>query len=56
MRILVTNDDGLHAPGLRALAEALDAAGHEIIAIAPEGDRSGSGAAIGNLGDGAMLR
>ncbi len=56
MRILVTNDDGLHAPGLRALAAALDAAGHEIIAIAPEGDRSGSGAAIGNLGDGAMLR
>ncbi len=56
MRILVTNDDGLHAPGLRALAGALAAAGHEIIAIAPEGDRSGSGAAIGNLGDGAMLR
>lgn len=56
MRILVTNDDGLHAPGLWALAHALDAAGHEIIAIAPEGDRSGSGAAIGNLGDSSTLR
>ena len=56
MRILVTNDDGLHAPGLWALAHALHTAGHEIVAIAPEGDRSGSGAAIGNLGDGAMLR
>ena len=56
MRILVTNDDGLHAPGLHALAAALDAAGHEIIAIAPEGDRSGSGAAIGNLGEGSFLR
>lgn len=56
MRILVTNDDGLHAPGLIALVAALDEAGHEIIAIAPEGDRSGSGAAIGNIGEGSFLR
>lgn len=56
MRILVTNDDGLHAPGLFALASALDAAGHEVIAIAPEGDRSGSGAAVGNLIEGSFLR
>ncbi len=56
MRILVTNDDGLHAPGLHALATALDRAGHELVLIAPEGDRSGSGAAIGNLGDGSYLR
>ncbi len=56
MRILVTNDDGLHAPGLHALASALHDAGHELIVVAPEGDRSGSGAAIGNLGDGSFLR
>jgi len=56
MRILVTNDDGLHAPGLTALATALDSAGHELILIAPDGDRSGSGAAIGNLGDGSFIR
>lgn len=56
MRILVTNDDGLHAPGLVALATAIDAAGHEVIAIAPEGDRSGSAAAIGNIGEGSFLR
>lgn len=56
MRILVTNDDGLHAPGIHALASALDAAGHELLLIAPEGDRSGSGAAIGNLGDGSFIR
>ena len=56
MRILVTNDDGLHAPGLHALVTALDAAGHELLVVAPEGDRSGSGAAIGNLGDGSYLR
>jgi 5'-nucleotidase len=56
MRVLVTNDDGLHAPGLYALAAALDRAGHEVIAIAPEGDRSGSGTAIGNLGEGSTIR
>lgn len=56
MRILVTNDDGLHAPGLIGLAAALDAAGHDVIAVAPEGDRSGSGAAVGNLVEGAFLR
>src|SRR5690606_21932747 len=56
MRILVTNDDGLHAPGLLALATALDAAGHEVLAVAPHGDRSGSGAAIGNLVDGSYVR
>ena len=56
MRVLVTNDDGLHAPGLHALASALSAAGHDVIALAPEGDRSGCGAAIGNLGDGSFMR
>ncbi len=56
MRVLVTNDDGLHAPGLFALASALDRAGHDVIAIAPEGDRSGSGTAIGNLGEGSTIR
>lgn len=56
MRVLVTNDDGLHAPGLFALAGALERAGHEVIAIAPEGDRSGSGTAIGNLGEGSTIR
>ena len=56
MRILITNDDGLHAPGLLALARAADEAGHEVVAVAPEGDRSGSGAAIGNLGEAAHLR
>jgi 5'-nucleotidase len=55
MRVLVTNDDGLHAPGLRALAAAAVAAGHDVVAVAPEGDRSGSAAAIGNLGEGSML-
>jgi len=55
MRVLVTNDDGLHAPGLRALASAAMAAGHDVVAVAPEGDRSGSAASIGNLGEGSLL-
>jgi 5'-nucleotidase len=49
MTILVTNDDGVEAPGLHALARALVEAGHEVVVAAPIGDRSGSGAAIGNF-------
>lgn len=49
MRVLVTNDDGVEAPGLLALAEAVAAAGHDVIVVAPSGERSGSGAAIGRL-------
>ncbi len=56
MRVLLTNDDGLHAPGLRALAESAVAAGHEVLAVAPEGDWSGSSAAVGNLGADTGIR
>jgi 5'-nucleotidase len=49
MRVLVTNDDGVEAPGLHALACALDDAGHDVVVVAPSGERSGSGAAIGRL-------
>lgn len=49
MRVLVTNDDGVEAPGVLALAEAIVAAGHEVVVVAPSGQRSGSGAAIGRL-------
>ena len=52
MRILVTNDDGVDAAGLRALASALLAAGHDVLVVAPADDRSGTGAAIGRLWDG----
>jgi 5'-nucleotidase len=40
--ILVTNDDGVRAPGLLALAQALDAIGH-VIVVAPERNWSVSG-------------
>jgi 5'/3'-nucleotidase len=52
MRILVTNDDGVDAPGLHALAAALVADGHDVVVAAPADDRSGAGAAIGRLWDG----
>jgi 5'-nucleotidase len=46
---MVTNDDGVESPGLHALAAAMHHAGHEVIVVAPSGERSGSGAAIGRL-------
>jgi 5'-nucleotidase len=49
MRVLVTNDDGVESPGLHALATALQAAEHDVFVVAPSGERSGSGAAIGRL-------
>ncbi|MBB1472510.1 MULTISPECIES: 5'/3'-nucleotidase SurE [unclassified Luteimonas] len=42
MRVLVSNDDGVDAPGIHALAEGLRAAGHEVIVVAPDRDRSGA--------------
>jgi 5'-nucleotidase len=46
MRILVTNDDGIHAAGLAALVHALTALGHTVAVIAPVQNRSGSGQAV----------
>ena len=37
--ILVTNDDGVHAPGIRALREAMATLGRAVI-VAPERDKS----------------
>lgn len=42
MRILITNDDGIDSPGLRALADAL-APLHEVIVIGPDRNWSISG-------------
>ena len=40
MDILLVNDDGIHAPGLRLLAEALRGAGHSLTVVAPDRERS----------------
>jgi 5'-nucleotidase len=41
MKILLSNDDGYQAPGLRALADALSTHA-EIVVVAPDQDRSGA--------------
>ena len=62
MRILVTNDDGVGAPGLGALTRAVarwaEAAGadgpgtrHEVVVVAPSSNYSGAGAAVGSVTD-----
>ncbi|MDE7025131.1 MAG: 5'/3'-nucleotidase SurE [Paramuribaculum sp.] len=43
--ILVTNDDGVHAPGLHSLIRTLQPIG-QVIAVAPDGPRSGQASAI----------
>lgn len=40
MRILISNDDGIFAPGIRALVRAFADAGHEVIVAAPDSQRS----------------
>src|SRR5690606_14183947 len=42
MRVLVSNDDGVDAPGIHALAQGLRDAGHEVYVVAPDRDRSGA--------------
>jgi 5'-nucleotidase len=61
VRILVTNDDGVDAPGLAALTRALAAwveataasggPRHEIVVVAPSSNYSGAGAAVGSVTD-----
>lgn len=41
MRILISNDDGIHAPGIRALLEVVSDLG-EVVVVAPDGQRSAS--------------
>jgi 5'-nucleotidase len=44
LKILVTNDDGIHSPGLWALADGLKDVG-EVVVVAPDRDQSGIGSA-----------
>ena len=45
MRILLTNDDGIYAPGIFALYEALKSE-YEVVVVAPEAEMSAVGHAI----------
>ncbi len=55
MRVLVTNDDGVHAPGLAAITRALarwadtQEGRHEIVVVAPLANHSGASAAVGTV-------
>lgn len=46
MHILLVNDDGIQSPGLRALADALQGAGHSVTVVAPDRERSAVGHGI----------
>jgi 5'-nucleotidase len=46
MRVLVTNDDGIDAPGLRHLARAAADRGHDVVVAAPDAEASGVSAAL----------
>lgn len=45
MKILISNDDGYFAPGIKALAKAL-AKKHDVRIVAPMSERSGSGHSV----------
>ena len=49
VRVLVTNDDGVHGVGLHHLARAVVEAGHDVVVAAPQTDMSGSSASLGHF-------
>jgi 5'-nucleotidase len=55
MRILVTNDDGIHAPGLTICEEIAHALSDDVIVVAPEIDNSGVSHSL-SLNDPLRLR
>ncbi|MBW4698623.1 MAG: 5'/3'-nucleotidase SurE [Aphanocapsa lilacina HA4352-LM1] len=46
MRILVSNDDGILAQGIRTLANTLHRAGHTVTVVCPDRERSATGHAL----------
>jgi len=50
LRILLTNDDGYDQPGIKAVHEALVAAGHHVTLVAPLTNQSGSGMRVSTQG------
>ncbi|MCA3630206.1 MAG: 5'/3'-nucleotidase SurE, partial [Methylobacterium sp.] len=55
MRILVTNDDGIHAPGLAVLERIAREISDDVIVVAPETDQSGVSHSL-SLNDPLRLR
>lgn len=55
MRILITNDDGIHAPGLAILEKIAATLSDDVIVVAPEYDQSGVAHSL-SLNDPLRLR
>jgi len=55
MRILITNDDGVHAPGLKVLEKIAAALSDDVYVVAPETDQSGVAHSL-SLSDPLRLR
>jgi 5'-nucleotidase len=55
MRILITNDDGIHAPGLAVLEKIARALSDDVWIVAPESDQSGVSHSL-SLNDPLRLR
>jgi 5'/3'-nucleotidase len=55
MRILITNDDGIHAPGLKVLERIAKALAEDVMVVAPESDQSGVAHSL-SLSDPLRLR
>ncbi|GAA1554633.1 5'/3'-nucleotidase SurE [Kribbella hippodromi] len=51
LRVLITNDDGYLAPGIRALAPVIAGLGYEVLVVAPLNDESGVGSARAGMLD-----
>jgi 5'-nucleotidase len=43
MNILISNDDGIYSPGVKALAEAVSDRGHQVTVVCPDRERSATG-------------
>lgn len=46
MKVLITNDDGYNAAGIRALADAFRRCAEEVVVVAPDRERSAAGHAL----------
>ncbi len=55
MRILITNDDGIHAPGLEVMERIAAALSDDVVVVAPETDQSGVAHSL-SLSDPLRLR
>lgn len=46
MHVLISNDDGLHAPGIRVLSDAIAEHCRRVTVVAPDRDRSGASSSL----------